>query len=85
EAHGIPLVNDVCDRLKVPNDFRQLALATTEFHLQSHKALHLRAETVVELLKGVGGFKSQQRFDEFILCCEADARGRTGFEERSEE
>ena len=81
EARGIPLVNDVCDRLKVPNDFRQLALATTEFHLQSHKALHLRAETVVELLKGVGGFKSQQRFDEFILCCEADARGRTGFEE----
>jgi len=82
EARGVSLVNDVCDRFKVPNDVRQLALVVTEYHLMCHKALELKAETIVNLLKGVGALKSRDRLEDFILCCEADARGRTGFEDR---
>ena len=82
EARGVPLVNDVCDRFKVPNDVRQLALVVTEYHLMCHKAQELKPETVVNLLKGVGALKSRDRLEDFILCCEADARGRTGFEDR---
>lgn len=83
EARGVPLVNDVCDRFKVPNDVRQLALVVTEYHLMCHKALELKPETIVNLLKGVGALKSRDRLEDFILCCEADARGRTGFEDRT--
>ncbi|MDB0047627.1 multifunctional CCA addition/repair protein [Porticoccaceae bacterium] len=83
EARGVPLVNDVCDRFKVPNDVRQLALAVTEYHLMCHKAQELKPETIVNLLKGVGALKSRDRLEDFILCCEADARGRTGFEDRA--
>ena len=82
EARGVPLVNDVCDRFKVPNDVRQLALVVTEYHLMCHKAQELKPETIVNLLKGMGALKSRDRLEDFILCCEADARGRIGFEDR---
>ena len=82
EERGVSLVNNLCDRLKVPNHFRQLALAVTEYHLMCHKALQLEPESVVKLLRGTGALKSSERLEEFILCCEADARGRKGYEER---
>ena len=82
EARGLPLVTDVCNRFKVPNEHRQLAMAVTEFHLLCHKAFELRPETILKLLKGLGALKSEHRLEEFLLCCEADARGRTGFENR---
>ena len=82
EARGVILVDSLCDRLKVPNHFRQLALAVTEYHLMCHKALALEPELILELLKGIGALKSRDKLEDFILCCEADARGRKGFEER---
>jgi tRNA nucleotidyltransferase (CCA-adding enzyme) len=82
EARGVALVESLCDRLKVPNNFRQLALAVTEYHLTCHKALELDPELILALLKGIGALKSAAKLDDFILCCEADARGRKGFEER---
>jgi len=82
EARGVTLVDSLCDRLKVPNHFRQLALAVTEYHLMCHKALALEPELILELLKGIGALKSRDKLEDFILCCEADARGRTGFEDR---
>jgi tRNA nucleotidyltransferase (CCA-adding enzyme) len=82
EARGVSLVDSLCDRLKVPNNFRQLALAVTEYHLMCHKALELEPELVLALLKGIGALKSSDKLDNFILCCVADARGRTGFETR---
>jgi len=82
EARGVALVDNVCDRFKVPNDVRQLALAVTEYHLMCHKAQQLGPETIVNLLKGIGALKSRDKLEDFILCCEADARGRTGFEDR---
>lgn len=82
EGRGLPLVNQVCDRLRVPNNYRQLALAVTEHHLLCHQALQLKPATVVKLLKNIGGLRSAEKVDDFVICCEADARGRTGFENR---
>ena len=82
EARGLPLVKNVCDRLKVPNEHRQLAMVVTEFHLLCHKAFELKPETILKLLKAIGALKSSSRLDDFLTCCEADARGRTGFEDR---
>ena len=83
EARGVTLVESLCDRLKVPNHFRQLAVAVTEYHLMCHKAQALEPESILELLKGIGALKSNDKLEDFILCCEADARGRTGFEDRA--
>jgi len=83
EARGLPLVKNVCDRLGVPNEYRQLAMAVTEFHLLCHKALELKPNTILRLFRGIGALRDSSRLRDFLHCCEADARGRIGFEERS--
>ena len=83
ETRGLPLVKNVCDRLGVANEYRQLAMAVTEFHLHCHKALELKPKTVLALLTGIGAHRSSTRLRDFLHCCEADARGRTGFEDRA--
>jgi tRNA nucleotidyltransferase (CCA-adding enzyme) len=34
----------------------------------------------LKLLQKVDAFRRPDRFEQFLLACEADARGRTGFE-----
>jgi len=80
EEAGIPLVNAFCDRFLVPTRFRRLALAVTRFHLQCHQIASLRPATVLNLLKGVDAFRNPQALENFILACEADARGRKNLE-----
>ena len=82
ETRGIPLVASLCDRLRVPNDVRNLALKVTEFHLLYHRALELPAETLVTLLNQLDAFRRPELFKQFVLSCEADSRGRTGYENR---
>ncbi|MCH8504198.1 MAG: multifunctional CCA addition/repair protein [Ectothiorhodospiraceae bacterium] len=82
ERRGIPLVREVCARYKVPNAHRELALMACEHHLNVHRAPELRPETVLKLLERCDAFRRPERFHALLLACEADARGRTGFEER---
>jgi tRNA nucleotidyltransferase (CCA-adding enzyme) len=80
EARGLPLVKTLCERLKVPNQYRRLALVVTEYHLQCHRAADLKVETLLNLLRGAGALKSSAKLEPFLLSCEADARGRLGLE-----
>ncbi len=82
EARGVALVEQLCTRLRVPNDYRELALAVTRFHLLVHQAAELRPDTLVELLEQTRAFQQPERFEQFLLACEADARGRLGLEDR---
>jgi tRNA nucleotidyltransferase (CCA-adding enzyme) len=82
EAAGLPLVTQLCNRLKVPNQHRQLALLVTEYHLICHKSLNLCATNLFKLLSKLGAFKAQNKLDHFLLCCMADAKGRKGLEDR---
>ena len=80
EARGLPLVKQVCDRLKVPNQHRQLAMVVTEYHLMCHKSLEFKPEWLLKLLTVIGALKSAEKLDDFLLCCMADAKGRKGLE-----
>lgn len=82
ENSGVPLVEALCDRLKVPKDYRELAVNVSRYHLQFHRAKELRANTILKLIKAVDGFRRPERFKLFLLACEADARGRAGYENR---
>ncbi len=82
EKAGLPLVRELCERLRVPKAHRELALIVTEWHLHCHRALELRPRTVLELLERTDAFRRPDRFERFLLACECDARGRTGLEER---
>jgi tRNA nucleotidyltransferase (CCA-adding enzyme) len=80
EEFGVPLIEDLCDRLKVPNSHRELAILTARYHTLVHRALELRPATVLTLLENCDALRRPERFAELLLACEADARGRTGRE-----
>jgi tRNA nucleotidyltransferase (CCA-adding enzyme) len=82
EERSVKLVEKLCARLRVPNDYRECAVAVAKLHGKVHKALELRPSTVLELLEQVDAFRRPARFEQFLVACEADARGRTGFEDR---
>ncbi len=82
EERGVRLVEQFCHRLRVPNDYRELGMHTSRYHLHSHRALELRETTLLELLEKMDAFRRPARFEQFLLASEADARGRKGLENR---
>jgi tRNA nucleotidyltransferase (CCA-adding enzyme) len=80
EEFGVPLIGDLCDRLRVPNGHRELALMTARHHTLVHRALELKATTVMTLFETCDALRRPERFAEMLAACEADARGRTGRE-----
>ncbi|MEH6515115.1 MAG: multifunctional CCA addition/repair protein [Halioglobus sp.] len=83
EHRGLKLIKAVCQRLKVPNQHRDLALKVCEFHTHCHRALELRGKTILKVLNATDALRRPDRFEAFLLACEADARGRLGLEERA--
>lgn len=82
EEAGVPLIEGLCARLKVPNGFRDGAVLTARHHPLVHRAEELRPATILKLLETTDAFRRPERFEELLLACEADARGRTGLETR---
>lgn len=80
EEAGVPVIEGLCARLKVPNGFRDLAVMTARHHAVVHRAAELRPATVLKLLEATDAFRRPERFEEMLAACEADARGRTGLE-----
>lgn len=83
ERRGLLPLQELCDRIKVPNAHRKLAEQVMLFHGLCHRALELRPATLVDLLQRLDGFHRSQSIEPFLLACEADARGRPGFELRA--
>lgn len=83
ETRSAELVRDLCTRLRVPNQYRDLAVLVAAHHLRCHRALEARPGTLLKLLELVDAFRKPERFRQFLLACEADARGRQGLEERA--
>lgn len=82
EERSVNLVESLCKRLRVPNEHRELAVIVARHHGRAHRALELRESTMVDLIDDLDGLRRPARFEQFLLACEADMRGRTGFEER---
>jgi len=82
EARSVKLVNEMAERMPVPKQYRDLGLLAAEFHTHCHRAFALRAGTILKVLNRTDAFRRPERFERFLLTCEADAKGRTGFEER---
>ena len=81
EERSAKLAEALCERLRTPKDFRELALMVARHHGLVHKAQELRADTLLKLLESVDAFRRPERFELFLLACEADHRGRTGLED----
>ena len=80
EQRGLPLVEQFCTRLRVPNACRELALMVTRDHIIVHRVAELRPGTLLELLERLDALRRPDRFERALQACECDARGRLGME-----
>ena len=81
EQAGLKPLEGLCERLKVPNAHRELAKIACREHLNVHRTLELRDATVHDLLARCDAFRKPDRVAPLALVCEADRRGRLGFED----
>lgn len=82
ETAGLDLLNKLEERLPVPKEFAALAKLVCEHHTKLHRVRELKPSTVLRLLENLDAIRRPERLDKFLLACEADARGRTGLEDR---
>lgn len=82
EAAGVAAVRVVSGRLRVPVECRELALTVTRWHGLAHQADRLDAEGLLTLLERCDAFRRPGRLHAFLHACEADFRGRPGWEDK---
>jgi len=82
EERSVNLVKSLCQRLRVPNDSRDLAVIVARLHGKMHRAMEMRPDTLLNLLHDTDALRQPERFEQFLLACECDSRGRTGFENK---
>ncbi|MGB8338522.1 MAG: multifunctional CCA addition/repair protein [Burkholderiales bacterium] len=82
EARSVELVKQLCARIKVPGDSRDLAVLAARYHGDIHRSQQLRPETLLRLFKSADAFRRPERFSELLRSCECDARGRLGLQDQ---
>ena len=81
EERGYYLVQKLCKRYKIPNQFRELAEITSRYHTHVHRAFEVKAKTLLKVLNLTDAFRRPERFAQFLLACTADSHGRPGYED----
>ncbi|KUE78850.1 2', 3'-cyclic nucleotide 2'-phosphodiesterase [Aeromonas schubertii] len=79
---GLPLIRALCERLRVPNDCRDLALLVSDLHTHIHIAFDLKPATLLKVFDKADAWRRPERFAQLLDACRADFFGRTGFEEK---
>jgi tRNA nucleotidyltransferase (CCA-adding enzyme) len=82
EHKSVELVGNLCQRLRAPNDCRDLAVLVARYHGDAHRAEELRPGTILKLLSATDVYRKPERFEEFVDACDCDFHGRTGYERR---
>lgn len=75
ESRGLPIIEALCQRLRIPADYRKFSLMASRFHLIIHRFYELRASTIVRTLDQTDAFRRPELFEKLLQVCEADARG----------
>ncbi|AGH82459.1 bifunctional tRNA nucleotidyl transferase/2'3'-cyclic phosphodiesterase/2'nucleotidase/phosphatase [Psychromonas sp. CNPT3] len=78
---GLKVIRAFCQRLKVPNEYRDLALLVSEHHTLIHSAVTLDAAILLNIMDKCDAWRKPSRFLQMLECCIADSKGRLGFEE----
>lgn len=76
EERGVKVIEALCTRLKIPSDYRHMAIMASRYHLLIHRLYELKPSTIVKILEQVDAFRRPQLFEQLLLVCEADAKGR---------
>ena len=80
EIRSVDLLKDVCKRLRVPNDCKELAIIVAKFHGKLHQVNQMKPQTLLQFLIDLDAIRQPERFKDFLKACECDSRGRAGLE-----
>jgi len=80
EERSVKLVKELCKRLRVPNDCKELAHIVAKFHGKLHQTLQMKPSTMLSFLIELDAIRQPARFKDFLKACESDSRGRAGLE-----
>jgi tRNA nucleotidyltransferase (CCA-adding enzyme) len=80
EERSVALIDALCERLRVPSEYRDLSIIVARYHGNVHRAFELRPKTILEILEKTDAFRRAERFTQALIACEADSRGRLGLE-----
>ena len=83
EKAGLPLVERIADKLRLPTDHKRLALKVCQFHLHCHKVFELKPATILKMFNKLDVWRKPEEFDDFLIACNADFCGRLGSEEKA--
>ena len=75
EERGVAVIENLCQRLRIPADYRTFAVMVSRVHLNIHRLFELRATTIVTLFEQTDAFRRPKRFHQLLMVCEADAKG----------
>lgn len=81
--NGIPLIEQLCERLKVPTSTRDLARLAARYHDKIHIINKLTATELIAIMDGLDSWRKPERIEQLSLISEADARGRLGLEQQA--
>ena len=79
---GLGIIKSLCDRVRVPNDFKELALAVCAQHSNIHRADELKPSTILKIFNKLDVWRKPEKLDQVLITCEADHRGRKGHEDQ---
>ena len=82
EERSAELARQLCERWRVPHECRDLALLMAQHHGVIHRALELKASTILKLLQACDAWRRPQRFSQLLDACACDFHGRTGYRDR---
>lgn len=82
EKRSATLIVTLCKRLRIPNSFRDIARLVAIYHGHCHRAHELKAGTLLKVLTALDALRRPHRLEQFLLACEADYKGRKGYEMR---
>jgi tRNA nucleotidyltransferase (CCA-adding enzyme) len=82
EQVSAKLAATLAERLRVPNDCRELADVVAREHGNIHRSGSLNATAAVRLLERCDALRRPQRLTDVLLSCQCDAQGRTGLADK---
>ena len=77
---GVPLVEALCQRYRIPNQIRDLAKLAAKYHDHLHRIEKMRPSKIIRLFDAIDAWRKPERIDQLAIISEADARGRQGAE-----
>ena len=74
EQNGLEIIRNICNRLKVPNHYRDFALFVCRNHMKFYKISEMRIATLTDFAEEVAHLEHKD-IDNYIMACKADTFG----------